>query len=63
MKRLKIVWLVLLLVGLTACRHRTLEELSDAHYIRVYVNEKIRNITFGFYDKKAERPEWQLPRV
>ncbi|MBR6601824.1 MAG: DUF5119 domain-containing protein [Bacteroidaceae bacterium] len=55
--------LTLLLSLLTSCEHRPLQDFVNAHYIRVYVDENIRNVTFGFYNEQYDRPEHERPRV
>lgn len=45
------------------CEHRPLVELTDRHYIRIYLDEHIRNVSYGFYDETKEKPEYKTPRV
>ena len=45
------------------CEHRPLLELSDMHYIRIYLDEHIRNVSYGFYDETKEKPAYKTPRV
>ena len=47
----------------TGCEHRPLIEKTDRHYIRIYLDEHIRNVTFGFYDETKEKPEYKTPKV
>ena len=66
MKRLRAalpLLLCALCLWLTACEHRPLEDPNDGHYIRVYVNEQIKNVTYGFYDDTREHPEYVRPAV
>lgn len=51
---------VLLLMG---CERRPLVELSSTHYVRVYVNENILNVTEGFYNENYARPHYDSPDV
>ena len=47
----------------TGCEHRPLLELTDRHYIRIYLDEHIRNVSFGFYDETHEKPDYKTPKV
>ena len=58
--------LMLLLIGLiSACEHRQLVTPANKHFIRVYLDEHIRNVTHGFYnDTHSEHEiEYSTPRV
>lgn len=48
---------------LLSCEHRPLEDPANAHYLRVYLDENLRNVTFGFYNEQYERPIYSSPRV
>ena len=37
--------------------------MSNTHYVRVYVNESIQNVTTGFYNEGYTRPEYKSPDV
>ena len=55
---------VLVLTGLLmSCEHRILEDPSNGHYVRVYIDEQIKNVTYGFYSDSRKRPEYERPRV
>lgn len=58
-------WSILLglSVLLGACEQRRLYDVNDGHYIRVYIDEKIRNVTYGFYDREFELPSCPCPSV
>ena len=45
----------------TSCEHRELTDPTDAHYIRVYMEEEIKNVTCGFYNESYEHPEYRRP--
>lgn len=49
------------LLGLISCEHRILTDPKDNHYIRVYLDEQIKNVTCGFYNPDYERPEYDSP--
>ena len=46
----------------TGCEHRPLIELTDSHYIRIYLDEHIRNVSYGFYDETHKKPEYKTPQ-
>lgn len=48
---------------LAACIHRPLEEMGNTHYIRVYIDDSIRNTTCWFYNDTLTGPEFKLPQV
>lgn len=48
---------------LCACDHRPLVDINDTHYLRIYVDEEIKNVTCGFYNEEYERPVYERPRV
>ena len=60
MKRL-LIFLTPLLLTLSSCEHRPLVEPLDTHYMRVYLDEEIRNVTFGFYDDTKTKPSYKRP--
>ena len=48
---------------LSSCEHRELIDPTNGHYIRIYLDEEIKNVTCGFYDESLEKPEYQQPYV
>ena len=65
---LQIRLLCLFVVGLilcTGCEHRPLELASVGKdiFVRVYYNENIRNVSFGFYDESKKKPEYSSPKM
>lgn len=49
---------------LTSCEHRPLEDpidFSKGRFLRVYFNEHIRNVSFGFYDASKQPSNYQSP--
>lgn len=61
MKWFKVI--LLFAVLLTACERRPLVDLSNVHYVRVYIDEEIKNVTTGFYNENYARPEYESPYV
>lgn len=62
---IKLCWILgCLMILFTACEHRELvEPTENVHYIRVYIDEQIKNVTCGFYRDGIERPEYKRPMV
>ena len=48
---------------LSACEHRELVDPNTGHYLRIYLDEEIKNVTCGFYDESLKRPEYNRPYV
>lgn len=46
-----------------SCERRPLVELSNTHYVRVYVDEELKNVTKGFYNEDYARPYYESPDV
>lgn len=46
---------------LSSCEHRILTDPLENHYIRVYLDEQIKNVTYGFYNESYEKPEYSTP--
>ncbi|MBQ2858236.1 MAG: DUF5119 domain-containing protein [Bacteroidaceae bacterium] len=62
-KQLISVSLFILMFVLTGCEHRPLVELTNRRYIRIYLDEHIRNVSYGFYDETKKKPEYKTPKV
>ena len=47
------------------CEHRPLEmrQYEENIFVRVYYNENIRNVSFGFYDESKKKPEYSSPKM
>ena len=65
---LQIRLLCMFVVGLilcTGCEHRPLEmrQYEENIFVRVYYNENIRNVSFGFYDESKKKPEYSSPKM
>ena len=46
---------------MTSCEHRILTDPTDVHYVRVYLDEEIKNVTCGFYNESFEHPDYIKP--
>ncbi len=58
---LRYLLLLALLSALFACGHRELSDPLDSHYVRLYLDEEIKNVTCGFYNENCEKPEYVRP--
>lgn len=47
----------------THCERRPLVDISQTHYVRVYVDENLKNVTTGFYDPTLHKPNYSSPDV
>lgn len=61
MSSLAMSLIVMLSVVISSCEHRELTDTENVRYVRVYTDEQIRNVTFGFYDESYERPDFNRP--
>lgn len=57
------IFAVAVLLSLCSCHRRPLEDPNMLHYIRVYSDEKLLNVTTGFYNPEHEHPEFKRPEV
>lgn len=53
--------LVVAAVVAATCVRRPLYDLESAHYVRVYLNEEIKNVTVGFYNHRRPDKEYRRP--
>lgn len=63
MKKCNFLLLLLLLPLAFSCQFRPLEEMSNTHYVRVYLDERLLNLTEGFYNEEFLRPNYRTPQV
>ena len=54
---------ILLVSVFASCEHRQLVEPSNVHYVRVYLDERIQNVTYGFYSEDRLKPQHRRPSV
>lgn len=62
-KILSLLALMLMALAMPSCMHRPLEDPYSAHYIRIYIDEHIKNVTYGFYDDTRDKPVHIRPTV
>lgn len=57
--------LMLALLLYAGCEHRPLEDMTGGEnlFLRVYIDENIRNVTYGFYDEAKDKPEYSSPEI
>ena len=58
-----ILLLLLFVAATTSCERRPLLEISNTRYVRVYIDEEIKNVTYGFYNPSYLRPAYKTPDV
>lgn len=63
MSKLRFLAAFALLFMLVSCHHRPLQDPSNLHYVRIYLDEEIKNVTCGFYNEELPRPEYSRPTV
>lgn len=67
MKRLKGIYsavLVICAILLAAsCEKRPLLDISNTHYVKVYLDEELLNVTTGFYEGNYARPNYKSPSI
>lgn len=51
------------LLGLAACDHRPLHDPVNTHYVRVYIDDQIKNVTTGYYNEDYLKPKVTMPKV
>lgn len=61
----RLIMLISLLLFCLGCEHRPLEDIVPVGnlFLRVYFDENIRNVTYGFYDETKKRPEYHSPQM
>lgn len=47
--------------ALSSCDHRVLTDPTNVHYVRVYLDEEIKNVTYGFYNESYDPPHFTRP--
>ena len=45
------------------CNRRPLVDAGNTHYVRVYLEEEIKNVTTGFYNPELAKPEYSTPEI
>lgn len=63
MRRFAYILLSVIAILTASCERRPLVELSNTHYVRVYVDESLLNVTEGFYRDDSMRPGYRSPDI
>lgn len=63
MKRIIYIMAAICVMLASGCERRPLLELNNTHYVRVYVDEQLLNVTKGFYNENNARPSYESPDV
>ena len=67
MKRLKgiksAVLVICAILLVASCEKRPLLDMSNTHYVKVYVDEELLNVTKGFYEGNYARPTYKSPSI
>ena len=63
MNKGRFISLLCFLIMVVACERRPLVEIFNTHYVRVYLDENLLNVTEGFYNPEHDRPEYESPAV
>lgn len=62
--RLLFAWTAFIAVC-TSCEHRPLEDplFNENIFVKIYFDENIRNVHYGFYDETKRKPEYSSPQA
>lgn len=63
MRRFAYILLSVIAILTASCERRPLVELSNTHYVRVYIDESLLNVTEGFYRDDSIRPGYKSPDI
>ena len=63
MKRFAVISVLVLAAFAWSCHRRPLVDPQQTRYVRIYVDEELKNITTGFYDSGHAHPEYRSPEI
>ena len=63
MNKIYIFILALTTLFVVSCERRPLLEISNTHYLRVYIDEEIKNVTCDYYNPYYKQPVYKAPDV
>ncbi len=63
LSNIRFILTVIAIALMTACEHRPLIDPGNVHYVRVYVDTTLLNVTTGFYNAQNVRPEFSRPDI
>lgn len=52
-----------MLVFALGCERRPLVDVYNTHYVRVYIDESLLNVTEGFYNEDHQKPHYNSPGI
>lgn len=58
-----ILFALSLILLLGSCERRPIIEMNSAHYVRIYIDEQLKNVTIGHYNNEYLRPAYKQPNV
>ncbi len=50
-------------LAICGCKRRPLVDMENMHYVRVYLDEELLNVTTGFYDESRRKPAYKRPDI
>lgn len=63
MRRAGYLLLAAVVLAAGGCVRRPLVEIENMHYVRVYLDERLLNVTTGFYDESRSKPVYRTPDI
>jgi len=60
---LKYAVMALAVAAAAGCERRPLVDVENMHYVRVYIDEHLPNVTTGFYDESRRKPPYSTPGI
>jgi len=63
MRRMMFIFSIMLAAVLSSCERRPLLDLYNTHYVRVYIDEHLLNVTTGFYNPDHQKPVYTPPSI
>lgn len=63
MRKMIYIFVCALAVLLSSCERRPLVDLYNTHYVRVYIDEHLLNVTTGFYNPNHQKPSYTAPSI
>ncbi len=63
MKKFAFISALVLAAFASACHRRPLVDPQQTHYVRIYIDEELKNITTGFYNPDHAHPQYHTPEI
>lgn len=58
-----LLYVTIMMFVITSCEHEPLYDMNNAHYIRIYVDDSIKNINKDLYSNDIKIKDFSLPEV